>query len=53
VAEGDVVAVNTTATGTAKSEMFGLSAAQKKVRYKQMFFYRLEDGKITDQLGGG
>jgi predicted ester cyclase len=29
--------------------MFGLPAAQKKVRYKQMFFYRLKDGKITDQ----
>lgn len=49
VAEGDMVAVNTTATGTARSEMFGLPAAQKKVRYKQMFFYRLKDGKITDQ----
>ncbi len=48
-AEGDIVAVNTTATGTARSEMFGLPAAQKKVRYKQMFFYRLKDGKITDQ----
>jgi predicted ester cyclase len=49
VAEGDMVAVNTTATGTAKSDMFGLPAAQKKVRYKQMFFYRLKDGKITEQ----
>lgn len=49
VAEGDMVAVNTTATGTARSEMFGLPAAQKKVRYKQMFFYRLKDSKIIEQ----
>ncbi len=44
-----MVAVNTTATGTAKSEMFGLPAGQKKVRYKQLFFYRLKDNKITEQ----
>jgi predicted ester cyclase len=49
IAEGDMVAVNTTATGTAKGEMFGLTAGQKKVRYKQIFFYRLENNKITEQ----
>ena len=49
VAGGDMVGVSTSATGTAKSEMFGLPAAQKKVRYKQMFFYRLKDGKIAEQ----
>jgi predicted ester cyclase len=48
-AGGEMVGVNTTANGTARSEMFGLPVAQKKVRYKQMFFYRLKDGKITDQ----
>ncbi|HET9745251.1 MAG TPA: ester cyclase [Chitinophagaceae bacterium] len=45
----DMVAVNTTATGNARSEMFGLRPAQKKVLYQQMFFYRLNDGKITEQ----
>lgn len=49
VAGGDMVGVNTTVTGTARSEMFGLPIAKKKVRYNQMFFYRLKDGKITDQ----
>jgi predicted ester cyclase len=49
IAEGDMVAINTTATGTAKGEMFGLPAGQKKVRYKQMFFFRLKDNKITEQ----
>lgn len=49
VAEDDLVAVNTTWTGTARSEMFGLPPAKKKVRYKQMFFYRLKDNKIIEQ----
>ena len=49
IAEGDMVAVNTTITGTAKSEMFGFPAAQKKVRFKQMFFFRLVNNKITEE----
>lgn len=48
-AGGEMVGISTTATGIARSEMFGLPAGQKKVQYKQMFFYRLKDGKITDQ----
>jgi predicted ester cyclase len=49
LAQEDMVAVNTTATGMARSEMFGLPPAQKKVRYQQMFFYRLRNGKISEQ----
>jgi steroid delta-isomerase-like uncharacterized protein len=49
IVEGDMVAINSTVTGTAKSEMFGLPAAQKKVRFKQMFFYRLKNNKITEE----
>ena len=49
VVEGDMVAVNSTVTGTAKSEMFGLPTAQKKVRFKQMFFFRLKNNKITEE----
>jgi predicted ester cyclase len=48
-AGGEMVGVSATATGTARSELFGLPVAQKKVWYKQMFLYRLKDGKITDQ----
>ena len=49
IAEGDLVAVNSTVTGTAKSEMFGLPTAQKKVRFKQMFFFKLANNKITEE----
>lgn len=49
LAEGDMVSVYTTVTGTARSEMFGLPAAQKVVHFQQMFFYRLKGGKITEQ----
>jgi predicted ester cyclase len=48
-AGGEMVGVSATATGIAKSEMFGLPPAQKKVYFKQMFFYRLKEGKIIDQ----
>ncbi len=47
--EGDMVAVNSTVNGTAKSEMFGLPVAQKKVRFKQMFFFRLVNNKIIEE----
>ncbi len=49
IAEGDVVALNTTVTGSAKRELFGLAGAQKKVRFKQMFFFRLKNNKITEE----
>ncbi|HRP33305.1 MAG TPA: ester cyclase [Agriterribacter sp.] len=49
VGEGDMIAVNSTVTGTAKSEMFGFPAARKKVRFKQMFFFRLANNKITEE----
>jgi predicted ester cyclase len=44
-----MVAVNTTATGTAKSEMFGKPAAQKKDCFKQIFFFRLKNNKVTEE----
>ena len=49
VAEGDMIAVNSTVTGTANSEMFGVLAAQKKVHFKQMLFFRLINNKITEE----
>jgi predicted ester cyclase len=49
VAGGEMVAVNTIATGTARSEMFGLPPAKGKVRYEQIFIYRLINGKIAEQ----
>jgi steroid delta-isomerase-like uncharacterized protein len=49
IVEGNMVAVNSTVTGTARSEMFGFPASQKKVRFKQMFFFRLKNSKITEE----
>jgi predicted ester cyclase len=46
VVEGDMVAVNTTVNGTGEGEFLGLPASQKKVRFKQMFFFRLAGNKI-------
>jgi predicted ester cyclase len=48
-AGGEMVGLSATAIGTARSEMFGLPVGIKSVRFNQMFFYRLRDGKITDQ----
>lgn len=49
VAEGDMIAVNSTVTGTAKAEFFGHPASQKKVQFKQMFFFRILNGKIKEE----
>lgn len=49
LADDDMVALNCTITGTANSEFFGLPAALKKVRFKQMFFFRLLNNKITEE----
>ena len=49
VAEGDMVAVNSTVTGTAKGEFFGFPASQKKVQFKQMFFFRVLNNKIIEE----
>lgn len=49
VAEGNMVAVNSTVTGTAKAEFFGYPASQKKVHFKQMFFFRFANNKIKEE----
>jgi predicted ester cyclase len=49
MAEGDLVAVNTTATGAAKGDFFGHPGIQHNVQFKQMFFFRLAKGKITEE----
>jgi len=49
IAEGDMIAVNSTVSGTAKSELFGLPTAQKKVNFKQMFFFRFINNKIKEE----
>jgi len=49
ISEGDVVAVNSTVTGIAQSQFFGLPAGQKQIRFKHMFFFRLAGGQIKEE----
>jgi steroid delta-isomerase-like uncharacterized protein len=49
IGDGDFVAVNATVTGIAQSQFFGLPAGQKTIRVKQMFFFRLAGGRITEE----
>jgi len=48
VAEADIVALNLTGKGTHKDEFFGFPASNKKIVYKEMFFFRLLNGKIIE-----
>jgi predicted ester cyclase len=48
-AGGEMVGVSATGTGLANREMFGLTAGKRRVRFTQMFIYRIKDGKIVDQ----
>ncbi|MBD2705724.1 ester cyclase [Spirosoma sp. BT702] len=49
VSEEDIVAVNSIATGIIKDGFMGIPASQKKVRFKQMFFFRLANNKIIEE----
>ncbi|MBD2705415.1 ester cyclase [Spirosoma sp. BT702] len=49
VSEGDLVAVNSTATGRIKNGFMGIPATGKKVRFKQMFFFRVVNNKIAEE----
>lgn len=49
VAEGNIIAVNSTVTGTAKADFFGFPASLRKVHFKQMFFFRMEKNKIKEE----
>jgi steroid delta-isomerase-like uncharacterized protein len=57
VAEGDMVAVRWTASGTHRGEGLGFPATNKHVRFSGMVFVRVEQGKLVegwnnfDQLG--
>lgn len=51
VADGDMVAVRWTATGTNTGEGNGLPATGKKVRAGGMTFWRMKDGRIAEEWG--
>ncbi|MGA7860311.1 MAG: ester cyclase [Thermoplasmata archaeon] len=49
IAEGDLVACRTTLTGTPPNQGGAHSASARKVTLRGMNFFRLSDGKITDE----
>lgn len=51
VAEGPDVALYLTATGTHKNEFHGFPASNNKVSFKEAFFFRISNNKITDGWG--
>lgn len=51
LAEGDLVALNTTGRGTHQEEFLGFEATGNKINYKHMFFYRIANGKIVEGWG--
>lgn len=48
IAEGDKVALNLSATGTHQNEFLGIAASGNRINYKEMFFFRLTNGKIVE-----
>ena len=48
VAEGDLVAVRWTSTGTHKGPLFGIPATGRAVRVNAMVVYRIEDGRLAE-----
>jgi len=48
IAENDLVALTLTASGTQKGEFLGYPASNRKIIFRQMFFFRLSSGKITE-----
>ena len=48
VAEGDIVAMWNTATGTHRGELFGMPPSGKRISIKDFHFFRFRDGKIVE-----
>ena len=48
IAEGDMVSLYCVATGTQKGSFLGYPATNKKVAFKEMFLYRVTNGKLTE-----
>lgn len=51
VAEGDIVGLNLTGKATHKDEFLGYPASNKKIEFKEMFFFKILNGKITEGWG--
>jgi steroid delta-isomerase-like uncharacterized protein len=48
LAEADMVAVNLTAHATHRGTFLGIPGTGKRLRFKEMWFYRVADGKIVE-----
>ena len=52
VAEGDLVAVRSTYTGTHQGEFLGIPATGKQATTNGVEFFRMQDGKQVEHWGG-
>lgn len=48
IAEGNKVAIYVTVTGTHMEEFLGAKASGNKVVYKEMYIFKMEEGKIVE-----
>jgi steroid delta-isomerase-like uncharacterized protein len=51
VTEKDIVSLNLTGSATHKDEFLGFPASNKKITFKEMFFFRVLNGKIIEGWG--
>ncbi|MEO7802541.1 MAG: ester cyclase [Ginsengibacter sp.] len=51
VAEGELVALNLSVTGTQRADYMGIKATQKTVNYKEMLMFRFLNNKIVEGWG--
>jgi steroid delta-isomerase-like uncharacterized protein len=48
ITEADLVALNTQVEGTHEGEFLGFEPSGNTVSFREMFFFRIRDGKITE-----
>lgn len=51
IAEEDIVAIDLTATGTQRDEFLGHAASLKRIRFKEMYFFRILKNRIVEGWG--
>ncbi len=51
IAEKDRVALNLSASGTHQSEFLGFAASDNTINFKELFFFKITNSKITDGWG--
>ena len=51
IAEGDKVVARNTVTGTHQGEYMGLPPTGKSITYREIFIFRVVDGRIAETWG--